>query len=297
MLIPVLAPEPLRVSLKDLLSADARGKWWLVGAGWSGNPLVERQTASTTTSKKKQAKTDLEDEEVLLELARKQGMNTDVRRSTFVVLLTSEDYVHACDRLNAFRLTDVQQREFVRVTLHCCGMEKTYNPYYTLVLNNLCANSYDHRFTLQYALWDMLRELADGAVPESRAANVARTLAFLIARGSVDLTILKAVEFTDLTKPTRKFLDGLLRSLLLATQTTSPLLTLPKKFKAEDTDLEHVEAVFDRALSNPELSGGLAWILQSIKKNPGRDFADGALEGEVVGLGAEVASGVLARAI
>lgn len=292
----LLAPEPLRVSLKDLLSADSRGKWWLVGAGWSGNPLVERQESSS--GKKKVAKkTDLEDEEVLLDLARKQGMNTDVRRSAFVVLLTSEDYVHACDRLNAFKLTDVQQREFVRVTLHCCGMEKTYNPYYTLVLNNLCANSYDHRFTLQYALWDMLRELADGSIPDTRASNIARTLAFLIARGSVDLTILKAVEFTDITKPTKKFLDVALRALLLSIQTSSPLLTLPKKFKAEDSDLDAVEATFDRALSNPELSGGLAWVLQSVRKTPGRDFADGAVEGEVIGVGAEVAAGVLARAI
>lgn len=119
----LLAPEPLRVGLQDLLNADARGRWWIVGAGWSGNPLVEKAAELAAAGKPvKEKKTDREDEEVLLELARKQGMNTDVRRSVFVVLLTSEDYVHACDRLDAFRLTDVQQREFVRVTLHCCGM-------------------------------------------------------------------------------------------------------------------------------------------------------------------------------
>ena len=89
-------------------------------------------------SKTKQKQTVGEDQ-ALLNLARKQGMNTEVRRSIFVVLMTSEvcptcpttcptvidqfqDYVHACDRLNALRLTSVQQREFVRVALHCCGM-------------------------------------------------------------------------------------------------------------------------------------------------------------------------------
>ncbi|BEI81480.1 hypothetical protein CcaverHIS002_0206400 [Cutaneotrichosporon cavernicola] len=288
----LLAPEPLRVGLKDLLSADSRGKWWLVGAGWSGNPLLERQPAKKA---EKMDERDREDEEVLLELARKQGMNTDVRRSAFVVLLSSEDYVHACDRLHAFRLTQVQQRDFVRVALHCVGMETTYNPYYTLVLNNLCANSYDHRFTLQYALWDLLRELADGGVDDTRASHVARALAFLIARGSVDLTIFKAVEFTDISKGTRKMLDSLLRTLLLSIHTASPLLTLPKKFKVEDADLETVEATFDKALAAPELAGGLTWILQSIRKNPGKGV--GALEGEIIGVGAEVASGVLARAI
>jgi nucleolar MIF4G domain-containing protein 1 len=33
-----------------------------------------------------------------------------------------QDYMHACDRLNQLRFTDVQQREFVRVALHCCGL-------------------------------------------------------------------------------------------------------------------------------------------------------------------------------
>lgn len=291
----LLAPEPLRVGLADLLSADSRGKWWLVGAGWSGNPLVEHAAKAGTVKTKAKKNTEAEDEEVMLELARKQGMNTDVRRSVFVVLLTSEDYLHATDRLNAFKLTATQEREFVRVALHCCGMEETYNPYYTLVLNNLCANSYDHRFTLQYALWDLLRELGDGAVTESRVANTGKSIAFLIARGSVDLTILKAIEFTELGKPTRRFLDTLLRTLVIATQTPSPLLKLPKAFKIEDMDVEVVEETFDRALSNPELSGGLAWVLQGIRKSA--DKGVGELEAQVLKVGAGAALQVLSKAI
>lgn len=92
--LKVLAYEPLRVSLSDLLSAETKGKWWLVGAGWSGNPLVDRRTEDNGPSVKagrgKKQKEVKEDEEVLWDLARKQGMNTDVRRSVFVVLMTSE---------------------------------------------------------------------------------------------------------------------------------------------------------------------------------------------------------------
>lgn len=75
----------------------------------------------------------------LLRLARKQGMNSDIRRSIFVVLMSSDvrlsisnariedlnsfpqDYVDACERLSQLSLTEVQQREIVRVLLHCCG--------------------------------------------------------------------------------------------------------------------------------------------------------------------------------
>jgi nucleolar MIF4G domain-containing protein 1 len=77
--------DPLRVSLDDLHSAETRGKWWLVGAAWSGDPLVEAQETSKRTSTRQSS-----DENALLKLARSQGMNTDIRRSIFVVLMSSD---------------------------------------------------------------------------------------------------------------------------------------------------------------------------------------------------------------
>lgn len=119
------------MTLDDLHSAENKGKWWLVGAAWSGNPLVDRQEEVREIQK-----TDVEN--TLVKLARKQGMNTDIRRSIFVVLMSSEvgmtrltlepcthtrpqDYVDACERLSQLKLSEVQQREIIRVILHCCG--------------------------------------------------------------------------------------------------------------------------------------------------------------------------------
>jgi nucleolar MIF4G domain-containing protein 1 len=84
----VLAHEPLRMSLADLRSADMKGKWWVVGAAWAGNPLVDQQTERQKLQAPKVA--DVTTENVLLKLAKKQGMNTDIRRSIFVVLMSSE---------------------------------------------------------------------------------------------------------------------------------------------------------------------------------------------------------------
>ena len=49
----VMAHEPLSVSLADLHAVDKRGKWWLVGSAWAGDPLVERQTAQPSSSSSK----------------------------------------------------------------------------------------------------------------------------------------------------------------------------------------------------------------------------------------------------
>ena len=85
--VKVFATEPLRVGLDELLTAETDGKWWLVGAGWSGDPLVEHQ--QEIRHKRKRGE-EAQDEDKLLDVARQQGMNTDVRRSIFVVLMTSE---------------------------------------------------------------------------------------------------------------------------------------------------------------------------------------------------------------
>ena len=84
-----MSHEPLRVSLADLRSAETKGKWWLVGAAWGGDPLVERQQGATDPEATAPAP-DAPSENALLKLAKKQGMNTDIRRSIFVVLMSSD---------------------------------------------------------------------------------------------------------------------------------------------------------------------------------------------------------------
>lgn len=73
------------MSLADLLSADTKGKWWLVGAAWGGNPLVDHAAAKAAP---KTIALEAEEDD-LMKLARKQGMNTDVRRRVFVVIMSS----------------------------------------------------------------------------------------------------------------------------------------------------------------------------------------------------------------
>lgn len=98
--------EPLRVTLEDLHSAESKGKWWLVGAAWGGDPLVDRQqdsAGSDATAKKTESA-----ENLLLKLAKKQGMNTDIRRSIFVVLMSSE--VGCPSKLDRNRFLRLQRR-------------------------------------------------------------------------------------------------------------------------------------------------------------------------------------------
>ncbi|NXW60278.1 NOM1 protein, partial [Eurystomus gularis] len=84
----------LRVSLESLLSADQVGRWWIVGSSWSGAPMIDDKN-SKTQQKLPIGKMSSK----IMELARKQRMNTDIRRSIFCVLMTSEDFMDAFEKL------------------------------------------------------------------------------------------------------------------------------------------------------------------------------------------------------
>ncbi|SAM85036.1 related to SGD1-essential nuclear protein, required for biogenesis of the small ribosomal subunit [Ustilago bromivora] len=258
----VRSHEELRIGLKDLQDADKKGKWWLVGAAWTGQndqndaqgltkllPMNARANAiqSSPSSSLEQGEQSGEQQR-LLGLARVQGMNTDARRTVFLTLITSEDYKEAAENVLMLKLNDVQRREIIRVLVHCLGSESVYNPYYTLIGQEICSNDHGMRITLQYCLWDFLREIGQKEVggekfaaalstPEEqeegksvhprRVANLARAYAWWFSHDCLSLQALKTVDFTMVMQERpRQFLGLLLVHMVLSLQAKSPAKTL-----------------------------------------------------------------------
>jgi nucleolar MIF4G domain-containing protein 1 len=46
----------------------------------------------------------------------------------YKIVNTGQDYVDACERLAQLNLTEVQQREIVRVLVNCCGNVNIIHP-------------------------------------------------------------------------------------------------------------------------------------------------------------------------
>lgn len=95
-------PDALRLSLEDIRSSSSKGKWWIVGAAWGGDPLVDNKNALKGTGGLQGD--DNQSDQVLAKLAKKQGMNTDVRKSVFNVLMSSEvskDYISYLNLANS----------------------------------------------------------------------------------------------------------------------------------------------------------------------------------------------------
>ena len=207
----IRASEPLRIGLKDIRDTDKRGKWWLVGASYKDENRNDQDIAVPET--KLQPYPPSGDAEMLdnggadlLQLAREQRMNTDVRRSIFVSIMSATDYRDAHLRLLKLHLKKIQELEIPKVLIHCAGAEKIYNPYYTLIARRLCSNR-KLRMAFQFSLWGLFKRMGEGedgieeelddhdeqddALGMRSIVNLAKLYGILIAEGGLDLSIMK----------------------------------------------------------------------------------------------------------
>jgi len=145
----------------------------------------------------------------LMEVAASHRLRSDLQKGLFVALMGSEDPVHACQRLQDVVLAyhrqnqtaqkkKQQQYEYVvAVVLHCCLHEKSFNLFYTRVLQHCCglpgpiAKHYQRALTKGVS--SQLSLVPSFAV--RKTLNFAQMLATLVHE---ELLPLKLLRFLDL---------------------------------------------------------------------------------------------------
>ena len=197
----IKASEPLRIVLKDLRDTDKRGKWWIIGASYQDESEVKPRKpkelqARDTRQEMQVASNDPQD---LADLARQQRMNTDVRRSIFVAIMSATDFRDAYLRLMKLRLKKSQELQIPKVLIHCAGAEASYNPFYTLTSRRLCSDR-KLKMAFQFCLWDLFKQI-DGSAGETEEseqklgirslANLGKMFGSLIADGGLGFGGLK----------------------------------------------------------------------------------------------------------
>ncbi|XP_076095221.1 nucleolar MIF4G domain-containing protein 1-like [Mytilus galloprovincialis] len=203
-----LGTNQLRIGLEDLMNAEDKGRWWVVGSAWEGRSDKHedvKQTVQTTILGEASDK--------ILELARKQRMNTGIRKSIFCSIMTSEDYIDAFEKLLRLGLKNQQERELIHVITDCCLQEKSYNQFYSYLLQKFC--EYDRRFlmTFQFMLWDKFKEMSHQS--EQSRNNLGKIVVHLLVTKSISLSVFKVVEFGTLDKNMVRFLKQVLQEILL----------------------------------------------------------------------------------
>jgi nucleolar MIF4G domain-containing protein 1 len=207
----------------------------------------------------------------LAQLARDHRMNTDVRRSIFVAIMSATDCRDAQVRLSKLRLKRKQEVEIPRVLIHCASEEESYNPYYTLIARKLCGEK-RLKMAFMFALWDVFKRMGErnnmddsedsdddmrdhdgeNTLNTRAVVNLAKMYGNLVANGALTLGILKVLDFLYLQQKTRTFLELLLITTILQTQKTA------------ERDETKLADVFMRTRDTPQVVSGLIFFLRKV---------------------------------
>ncbi|KAL9252476.1 Nucleolar MIF4G domain-containing protein [Drosera capensis] len=175
------------ISWSKLLDPDKKGQWWLSGELAPATANVEEVANKIDT--------EVHEAQKMLQIAASQRMNTDIRRGIFCVIMSGEDYLDAFEKLLRLDLQGKQDREVMRVLVQCCLQEKVFNKYYTALASKLCSHDKNHKFTLQFCLWDHFKELE--SIPLVRSMHLANFVAEMISSFTLSLAALKTVDLSD----------------------------------------------------------------------------------------------------
>ncbi|KAL8981054.1 MAG: hypothetical protein Q9177_005693, partial [Variospora cf. flavescens] len=295
----IKASEPLGIGLRDIRESDKRGKWWLIGANYKDTADDARQALPEDRLLHGVGDSIMAQDagDNLLQMAREQRMNTDVRRSIFVGIMSATDYNDAFQRLMKLRLKKSQELEIPKVIVHCAAAETAYNPYYTLLARRVCSDR-KLKKAFQFSLWDVFKRTGDGmdkGADEAEAddeklgmksiVNLARMFGALIAEGGMSLNVLKVLNFAYLQPKTSLFVELLNITIILHSQ----------KGVRDSRDEKSVSAIFLQATDSTEMAKGLQYFLRKVVSKT--DIAGTEADKETVKWGCKVARDALDVAI
>lgn len=201
--------QELSISYDDLLKANERGRWWIVGSAWYERSSEHKEDLKNDAN-------PLEDHSVsdrILHLAKKLHINTETRKVVFGIIMTAQDYMSAFESLLRLKLKNQQEKEIISVLLYCCLQEKTFNPYYAFLSSQFC--KFDRRFRghLKFSLWDKFKELE--SMKASQRNCLASLLVHLFTTESLDISVLKVIQFSEMNKTMVQFFRKILTGILL----------------------------------------------------------------------------------
>ncbi|TKX27021.1 MIF4G domain-containing protein 1 [Elsinoe australis] len=252
--------EPLRVTLRDIREVEKKGKWWLVGASWrdpgkvggeeeeEGDEGGKEGVMMGIGERREREKGDDAATEMLA-LARRLGMNTDVRRGVFVAIMAAADFRDAVTRVNKLALKKSQLGEVPRVLVRCVMAEGGWNPYYALVAKELCGAKREVRMGFQFELWDCFKRMGEsvsgeqedeenedpeGKMQTREVVALAKLFATLVKNEAVPITALKKLDFAYLKPKTGLFLEIMLTAVILDKGKGGDAVEILSKAKEEE---------------------------------------------------------------
>jgi len=148
----------------------------------------------------------------LEKFAAEQRFTSDIRKKIFLVIMSSDDYIDATQKLMKMKLKK-QDKEIAIVIVESCAQEERFNKYYAYLAENLIRQNRSIKYSFQYSFWDHFKQLETYAL--RKISNLAKLLSFLVLRRALGVHVLQALEFDSLNEHQILFVKIFFKTLLL----------------------------------------------------------------------------------
>ncbi len=216
--------QMLRPNWKDLVDKEraggrmGAGQWWEQGVKLEPIRMNRSGSKGLSGGAQEEEAAGGQHDKQLRQLASSHKMGSEVRKAIFMVMMDSEDYQDAAEKLLRLNLQESQAREIMRVAFHCCIHEKGWNPFYAYLMSHLCSIDKHHQFTLRLCFWDAFKEMGAWVATDAgkmKIANVAQLLAHAWASSALSFSLLKPIEIEQMGEGGHLCLKLAFRALLL----------------------------------------------------------------------------------
>eukprot|EP01083_Nonionella_stella_P007803 22448_1 len=183
------AVSRMSLSYADFLNIPQHGRWWLSGAPVKGGMIASKMNANPIW-RTQEAAYSFSDE--LLRMSRRFHMNSPIRRAIFCIVMDSDDYIDAFQKLMQLNIKHGEQTEIIRIVVLLCLRQNQYNKYYALLLIKIINHKKGWKFGLHCALWDRFSQIQQMTTNDS--LNMAHLVADLINEHCLNLVVLKKLD-------------------------------------------------------------------------------------------------------
>lgn len=197
-------PEyPLSASLRDLLNGSFTSTPWWGREGSASVPAIELRGGDGDGAGKIPSSMEFNhgSDPDLANLASSLRLSTGRRKDLFKVIIGSASVSEAYERLEGISAFDSKKhhdRDTAIVILRCCGLEKTFNPFYAHLAERMCNRARRFRFTFEFACWDIFKSIPGTAktkpMSKRRMRNFGHLLAHLWHCAALSLSVLRYAE-------------------------------------------------------------------------------------------------------
>ncbi|XP_075261321.1 nucleolar MIF4G domain-containing protein 1-like [Convolutriloba macropyga] len=142
----------INVSLEVITKSGLNGRWWNLGTN------EQTVVSASDESSKLQNHLSTSENDEIIQLAHKCGMNTQFRESVFCAIMTSCDYAEASDKILRMNLKK-HAREIPHIIIKCLMLEEKFNPFYFHLLKSFANYEKQNQVVLKFAISDRLKDL------------------------------------------------------------------------------------------------------------------------------------------